>query len=143
MLEYDTAVTCCVALNGKHAAKVVQKNSDPSQTYFCHTNMVGSIRAITDSAGQIVARFEYEPFGLLTMSSGPMADGGHRFTGKPEDGTTALYYFGARHYDPEVGRFTSPDPAKQGLSWRSYCRENPSVYVDRIFADPLAQPAGR
>ena len=92
--------------------------------------MVGSIRAITDSAGEVVARFEYEPFGLLTMSTGPMAAGAHRFTGKPEDEATELYYFGARYYDPEVGRFTSRDPAKDGLNWHTYCANNPLNRVD-------------
>ncbi|MEA4882490.1 MAG: hypothetical protein VB144_02315 [Clostridia bacterium] len=56
--EYDRTVTCCLVLNGKYLAKVVRENSDPAQTYFCHTDMVGSIRAITDSTGQVVARFE-------------------------------------------------------------------------------------
>ncbi|MEA4883036.1 MAG: RHS repeat-associated core domain-containing protein [Clostridia bacterium] len=128
--EYDITVTCYLVLNGKYLAKMVQENSDPAQTYFLHTDMVGSTRAITDSAGQVVARFEYEPFGLLTMSTGPMASGAHRFTGKPEDGATGLYYFGARHYDPEIGRFISRDPATDGPNLYGYCRSNPLRYMD-------------
>ena len=81
-------------MNGRYLARVVQENSNPAQTYFLHTDMVGSIRAITDSAGQVVARFEYEPFGLLSMSVGSAAPSAHRFTGKPQDGGTGLYYFG-------------------------------------------------
>ena len=88
--------TCYLALNGKYLAKIVRENPDPAQTYYLHADMVGSIRAITGSAGEVVARFEYEPFGLLTVSTGPMAAGAHRFTGKPEDEATELYYFGAR-----------------------------------------------
>ncbi|MEA4883918.1 MAG: RHS repeat-associated core domain-containing protein [Clostridia bacterium] len=128
--EYDRTVTCYLVLNGKYLAKMVQENSDPAQTYFLHTDMVGSIRAITDSAGQVVARFEYEPFGLLAMSTGPMASGAHRFTGKPEDGATELYYFGARHYDPRVGRFISRDPVRQELNWYAYVSMNPIAHVD-------------
>ena len=94
--EYDATVTCYLALNGKYLAKIVRENSNPAQMYFLHADMVGSIRAITGSAGEVVARFEYEPFGLLTVSTGPMAAGAHRFTGKPEDEATELYYFGAR-----------------------------------------------
>ncbi len=130
VLEYGITVTRYVALNGKHAAKVVQKNPDPAQTYVCRTDMIGSVRAITDSAGMAATRFEYEPFGLLTMSTGPMAAGAHRFTGKPEDEAAELYHFGARYYDPVIGRFTSRDPAKDGLNWYSYCRQNPLAYVD-------------
>ncbi|MEA4885000.1 MAG: RHS repeat-associated core domain-containing protein, partial [Clostridia bacterium] len=128
--EYDRTVACYLLLNGKYLAKVVRENSDPAQTYFCHTDMVGSIRAITDSAGQVVARFEYEPFGLLTMPTGPMAGGAHRFTGKPEDDATGLYYFGARHYDPQAGRFTARDPARQGLNWYAYAGNNPLRFID-------------
>ena len=35
-----------------------------------------------------------------------------------------------RFYDPEVGRFITQDPAKQGLNWYSYCRNNPLRYTD-------------
>ncbi|MGI6540833.1 MAG: hypothetical protein ACOX38_08665 [Bacillota bacterium] len=94
--EYDRLVTCYLVLNGKHLAKVVQQDSDPAEVYFCHTDLLGSIRAITDSSGEVAARFEYEPFGLVATSTGPLASGAHRFTGKPEDGAIGLYYFGAR-----------------------------------------------
>jgi RHS repeat-associated protein len=125
--EQGTIATCYLALNGKYLAKIVREGSNPSQTYFLHADMVGSIRTMTDSAGQVVARFDYEPFGLLTISAGPMAAGAHRFTGKPEDGDTELYYFGARYYDPEVGRFISRDPSCYGLNWYSYCSLSPAV----------------
>ena len=130
MTEYDRLVTCYLVLNGKHLAKVVQQDSDPAEVYFCHTDMLGSIRAITDSSGEVAARFEYEPFGLVTTSTGPLASGAHRFTGKPEDGAIGLYYFGARYYDPEVGRFTSGDPERQGLNWHVYCLSNPLKCID-------------
>jgi RHS repeat-associated protein len=123
----SATATCYLALNGKCLAKIVRENANPAQTFFLYADMVGSIRAITDSAGGVAARFEYEPFGLLTMSTGPMAAGAHRFTGKPEDGATEFYYFGARYYDPEVGRFISRDPICYGSNWY-LCRSlNPAV----------------
>jgi len=85
---------------------------------------------VTDSSGEVAARFEYEPFGLVATSTGPLASGAHRFTGKPEDGAIGFYYFGARYYDPEVGRFISRDPARDGLNWYAYCYQNPLAYVD-------------
>lgn len=33
--------------------------------------------------------------------------------------------------DPEIGRFISEDPAKDGLNWFVYCRNNPVNLVDR------------
>jgi len=128
--EYDETVTCYLALNGRYLAKIVRGNSDPAQTYYLHTDMVGSVRAITDSAGMAVASFEYEPFGLLTKSLSAIDDAAHRFTGKPEDEVTELYYFGARYYDPAVGRFISRDPARQGLNWYTYALNDPLGKVD-------------
>jgi RHS repeat-associated protein len=52
------------------------------------------------------------------------------YTGKKEDAGTGLKYFGARFYDPEVGRFISVDPARQGLNWYSYCGNNPVNRTD-------------
>jgi uncharacterized protein RhaS with RHS repeats len=52
-----------------------------------------------------------------------------------------LSYFGARFYDPEVGRFLTQDPAKQGLNWYSYCGNNPLRYVDpdgQVYTEAIA-----
>ena len=117
-------------LNSRHLAKVECEAASQRVTYFLHTDQIGSIRAITDSAGQVVARFEYEPFGLLSMSTGSAASDAHRFTGKAQDSGTGLYYFGARYYDPQAGRFISRDPASQGLNWHVYCFNNPQRYID-------------
>jgi RHS repeat-associated protein len=58
-----------------------------------------------------------------------------KFTGQRLDGT-GLYYYGARYYDPTIGRLISPDtlvpsPANpQSLNRYSYCLNNPLKYVD-------------
>ncbi|MBE3584303.1 MAG: hypothetical protein IMX01_09355 [Limnochordaceae bacterium] len=125
-----------LAVGGKYLAKVVQEGTSQRQTYFYHTDLVGSVRTITNSRGQVVARFEYEPFGVTTSASGPLASspqaGGetHKFTGKPEDAAIDLYYFNARYYDPLVGRFIQQDPARSGLNWYLYGEGNPLRYRD-------------
>ena len=63
-------------------------------------------------------------------------DEGLRFTGKEMDVGTGLVYFGARYYDPEVGRWTTVDPAGEGLNWYVYCRNNPLKFMLGI---PLVQ----
>ena len=99
--------------------------------------MLGSIRAVTDSAGQVVARFDYEPFGLLIEESSPASAGGERYTGKPLDAELGLYYFGARYYDPGLGRFITADPGKDGLNWYAYCMANPMVLADPNGQQPI------
>ena len=41
-----------------------------------------------------------------------------------------IYDYGARHYMSLIGRWTSPDPALQGLNPFVYCGNNPAMYVD-------------
>ena len=59
----------------------------------------------------------------------------YRYTGKPED-PSGLYYYGARYYDPLIGRFTTRDTVFGGLgdpqsqNRYAYCRNNPHKYID-------------
>jgi hypothetical protein len=81
---------------------------------------------VTDSSGEVAARFEYEPFGLVAASTGPLASGAHRFTGKPEDGAIGLYYFGASTMTPRsvglrVGIWRSRDLTGHILQFESSC----------------------
>jgi RHS repeat-associated protein len=126
-----TVTTKYLVINGKYLAKVVQEGTNQPQTYFYHTDLVGSVRAITDSQGQVVVRFEYEPFGVTVQASGPLAgDEVHKFTGKPEDAAIDLYYFNARYHDPVIGRFVQQDPARDGLNWYTYVAGDPLSMVD-------------
>ncbi len=58
------------------------------------------------------------------------------FTGHEYDTETGLYYMKGRYYDPQTGRFLSPDPAKGDpripgtLHPYLYALNNPLVYVD-------------
>ncbi|MBE3584367.1 MAG: hypothetical protein IMX01_09685, partial [Limnochordaceae bacterium] len=126
-----------LAVGGKYLAKVVQEGTNPLQTYFYHTDLVGSVRAITDSQGQVVARFEYEPFGVTVQASGPLAGSEvHKFTGKPEDAAVGLYYYYARYYSPEVGRFLSRDPIDGSYV---YVHNAPLIRVDPLGLQAKAE----
>lgn len=58
-----------------------------------------------------------------------------QFTGQRLD-STGLYYYNARYYDPDIGRFISPDTVvqslydPQSLNRDSYCLNNPLRYTD-------------
>ena len=61
----------------------------------------------------------------------------HSFTGKKRDSATGLSYFGARYYDPNIGRFISMDPIKDGRNWYVYCNNNPLKYTDLTGLSPF------
>jgi len=54
------------------------------------------------------------------------------FTGKELD--EELYYFNARYYDPNLGRFTSVDPVKDNLPY-VYVNNNPMNFIDPTGMD--------
>ncbi len=80
-------------------------------------------------SGSDSGNLTYDPFGNLVEITDDVENHNHRFTGKPID-STGLYYFGARFYDPTIGRFITMDPAKDGRNWYVYCNNNPLMYVD-------------
>jgi RHS repeat-associated protein len=62
---------------------------------------------------------------------GKSVQGGEwNFSGKDWDPDASLYYFNARWYDPEIGRFITEDPARDELNWYTYCASNPLRYID-------------
>jgi RHS repeat-associated protein len=77
---------------------------------------------------------KYYPYGYCRNSAGDLGTD-KLFTGQRLD-DTGLYYYGARYYDPTIGRFISPDsivpnPANpQCFNRYSYCLNNPLVYTD-------------
>ncbi|MCD4780599.1 MAG: hypothetical protein K8S27_08660 [Candidatus Omnitrophica bacterium] len=78
-------------------------------TYYLAYDHVGSLRAVTDANGQVVKEIEYNSFGNIinTPSAFTVPFG---FAGGLYDSDTGLIRFGARDYDPDVGRWTAKDP---------------------------------
>ena len=88
--------------------------TDSTGSYYPTYDGNGNVSEYLDSTGAIVAHYEYDPFGRTTVATGTKAnDFAHRFSTKPLDGTTGLYYYGYRFYDPETGRWPSRDPIQE------------------------------
>ena len=103
-----------------------------ANTYFYHTDHLGSVRSVTDSSKNIIAASTYHLFGEIEVEEGSEK---YLYNGKEKD-TTGLYYYGARYYDPQIGRFITRDlrigkkKNSQSLNRYSYCTNNPLKYVD-------------
>ena len=102
---------------------------------YLHTDVAGTPLLATDAGGAMVWKENYQPFGGR-LNHPPAGDNDQWFAGKPYDSGTGLSYFGARYYDPLLGRFLGLDPAPvdpgdiHGLSKYSYGNNNPYRYVD-------------
>jgi RHS repeat-associated protein len=92
-------------------------------TEYVTADDVGTTRLVTDSAGNVLERHDFEPFGheLMGTEAGSWRSGvpgygvtptsvRQQFTGKERDSETGLDYFGARYMSSAQGRFTSRDP---------------------------------
>jgi RHS repeat-associated protein len=74
----------------------------------------GNVSEYIDENGAKVAHFEYDPFGNLTVDSESNAAAfPYRFSTKPQDLTTGLYYYGYRYLNPETGRWLNQDPIEE------------------------------
>jgi RHS repeat-associated protein len=101
--------------------------------YFYHTDHLGSVKAVTKVDGSVVWKADYLPFGQQYMKNKldtNFEEDDLGFTGKNYDKDTGLYYFNARWYDSELGRFISEDPSKFGKNYYIYCKNNSLLYVD-------------
>jgi RHS repeat-associated protein len=85
--------------------------TDSTGSYYPTYDGNGNVSEYLDSSSAVAAHYEYDPFGNTVVSTGPkVADFAHRFSTKPQDFETGLYYYGYRYYDPVTGRWPSRDP---------------------------------
>ena len=105
------------------------------QVTYIHTDISGSPIAATDAAGTILWRESYRGYGERWLNQPAGYEQNQWFHGKELD-ATGMQYFGARYYDPEVGRFTGIDPVgfQEGnlhsFNRFSYGNNNPVKYSD-------------
>jgi RHS repeat-associated protein len=121
---------------------VAKREIDGGVTTWYHADRLGSTRLMTDDRGAEVKDYDYLPFGELDGASGT-ASNERGFTGHVTDAEDELIYMGARHYDPKLGSFLSPDSivaqteSSQDDDAYSYCANNPVNNTDPSGHSPL------
>jgi len=82
----------------------------PTAMYSSHENSIGSVAALTDSSGTVVERYQYDPFGNITVTLDGSTGNHYRFQDIYFDDETGFYFMRARSYIPTLGRFAQRDP---------------------------------
>ena len=94
----------------------------------------GNVTLLADAAStNILAKYEYGPFGEVIRATGPMAKlNPFRFSTKYQDDETDLLMYALRPYNPSTGRFLCKDPIGEqgGLNLYGFVRNNPVNYID-------------
>ncbi|MFH0921132.1 MAG: RHS repeat-associated core domain-containing protein [Fibrobacterota bacterium] len=134
-----------IALGGANVVLASTTLPPNAKVYYYLHDHLGGIDKVLDDKGNVVEERDYLPFGDDRSPEATEPNTDYGFTGKEKDPETDLYYYGARYYDPVIGRFTSMDPLTlgqsekplesvlsnpQALNGYSYALNNPLRYVD-------------
>jgi RHS repeat-associated protein len=91
-----------------------------SDTYYPVFDANGNIMYYLDNNADTVASYTYDPFGSIHAQSGGRVDVfSYKFSTKPQDDVSGLYYYGFRFYDPVNGRWPSKDPIRGTRRYKS------------------------
>ncbi len=116
-------------------------------TDYLHRDHLGSVEAISDTAGALVEQLSFDSWGRRRQGNWqPMTDAAiynfdtqlttRGFTGHEQLDPVGLVHMNGRVYDPTIGRFLSADPHVQApgnlQNWNrySYVMNNPLSYTD-------------
>jgi RHS repeat-associated protein len=100
---------------------------------------LNSVTSLTTGAGSLAQSYTFDSFGKLIGSSGSVINP-FLYSGREFDSETGLYYYRARYYDPNSGRFLSEDPIQfesNDLNLYRYALGSPVN-----LGDPYGQDAG-
>ena len=112
----------------------IPNDTTKEETFFYHSDHLGSTSYITDDKANITQYDAYLPYGeLLVDEHSSSEELPYKFNGKQFDEETGLYYYGARYMNPVasvwygVDRFTEKYPL---YSAYNICRSNPLLFFD-------------
>ena len=124
-------------------------SSSGTKEYLYIKNIQCDITSIIDIEVNIICTYAYDGYGnhIVLDENGKedtsLTSIGHlnpfRYREYYFDEESGLYYLNSRYYDPETGRFISPDILTildetkgqiNGLNLYMYCRDNPIMYTD-------------
>jgi len=100
-------------------------------TSYYELDGLDSVTSLSNSAGALAQTYTFDSFGNQTAPSGSLTNP-FQYTARESDTETGLYFYRARYYDPNGGRFVSEDPMafRAGVDFYAYVLNNPTNLVD-------------
>ena len=112
----------------------IPNDTTKEETFFYHSDHLGSTSYITDDKANITQYDAYLPYGeLLVDEHSSSEELPYKFNGKQFDEETGLYYYGARYLNPMASIWYGVDPLAEkymNLSAFIYCHGNPIRFID-------------
>lgn len=153
LFAYDEAGNLIGEYNakGKPVLETVWANGQPvgvlkpGKLFYVNTDHLGAPRSIENTSGNVVWKWESDPFGNGAPNEKPGSAAKFtynlRFPGQYFDKETGLHYNYYRDYDPAMGRYIQSDPIglDAGINTYVYVGGNP---VDRVDPSGLNWPWG-
>ncbi|CAI8724065.1 RHS repeat-associated core domain-containing protein [Pseudomonas sp. IT-P294] len=115
--------------------------------FYYQLDHLGTPQELTDFGGEIVWSAKYNAYGKVThlaFGGGEQLEQPLRFQGQYFDAESGLHYNRHRYYDPEIGRYLTPDPVKLagGLNQYQYT-PNPTGWVDPLGLSGSCPPPNK
>jgi RHS repeat-associated protein len=120
---------CVLALSMSGFARAQQNDT----VTYVYTDPQGTPLAEADARGNIIATYDYAPYGTIVLGKPPNGPG---YTGHVDDPETNLIYMQHRYYDAATGHFISVDPVSPteanifNFNRYDYANDNPVRYID-------------
>ncbi|MBK5479556.1 RHS domain-containing protein [Pseudomonas sp. TH21] len=104
-----------------------------TKPYHYQLDHLGTPQELTDPDGAIVWSAHYRAYGQISRLDKGTIDNPLRFQGQYFDQESGLHYNRHRYYNPDVGRYLTPDPVKLGGGINAYLyAPNPTGWVDPL-----------
>ena len=129
---YNGSSVSRILLDGK--GYLTLSGSTPTY-YFFMKDHLGNTRAVVNQSGTVKQEYQYYPFGKRWDDVYEYFKQPYQYNGKEMDEMHGLRWldYGARMYEPALGRFMTMDPMAEkyySISPYAYCANNPVNYVD-------------
>ena len=123
-----------------------------NEEYWYHSDLINSIRLVTDSTGAIKGEYRYSPFGNFEERKERGLYNPIMYNGKRYDEEINLYDYRTRFYNPDIAKFIQRDQIRNPNLYL-FLENNPLTGIDilgkerkqatpTIFSQPLVTPEG-